>query len=254
VEPTQGAYNPANRLRNGGTVGGDVSIATKFDLKAILSEPPKLHKYGDQLISDWRIDDTTCLELNSRLKPGINTLETGAGLSTIIFAASGCRHTSIVPDKALTDRIQDYCRSANIDTNNVTFIISKSADIIHQLPRSEYDLVLIDGCHGFPSIFVDFYYAAKLLKNGGTLIVDDMHIYTCHLAARFMQSDPGWNVEVMTNRVAVGIKILDTVDTEWTEQPYVVLRSRGNTGTSLLARALRKLGVRLEPFIVRNSR
>jgi hypothetical protein len=230
-----------------------VSIAPKFNLKTILSEPPKLHEDWGQLISNWRIDDTTCLELNSRLKPGINTLETGAGLSTIIFAASGCRHTCIVPDKALTDRIQDYCRSANIDTSNVKFIISKSADIIHQLPRSEHDLILIDGCHGFPSIFVDFYYAAKLLKNGGTLIVDDMHIYTCHLAARFMQSDPGWNVELMTKRVAVGIKVLDTADVEWSNQPYVVLRSRGNTGTSPLARAMRKLLVRIEPFIVRNS-
>ena len=230
-----------------------MSIAPKFNLKTILSEPPKLHEDWGQLISNWRIDDTTCLELNSRLKPGINTLETGAGLSTIIFAASGCRHTCIVPDKALTDRIQDYCRSANIDTSNVKFIISKSADIIHQLPRSEHDLILIDGCHGFPSIFVDFYYAAKLLKNGGTLIVDDMHIYTCHLAARFMQSDPGWNVELMTKRVAVGIKVLDTADVEWSNQPYVVLRSRGNTGTSPLARAMRKLLVRIEPFIVRNS-
>jgi methyltransferase family protein len=242
-----------NRLRYDTIVGGHVSIVPQFDLKTILSKPPKLHESGGQLISDWRIDDTTCLELNSRLKPGISTLETGAGLSTIIFAVSGCRHTCIVPDKALTDRIQDYCRSANIDTGNVKFIISKSADIIHQLPRSEHDLILIDGCHGFPSIFVDFYYAAKLLKNGGTLIVDDMHIYTCHLAARFMQSDPGWNVELMTKRVAVGIKVLDTVDVEWSNQPYVVLRSRGNTGTSPLARALRKLLVRIEPFVVRNS-
>lgn len=231
-----------------------MSTGPKFNLKTTLAEPPKLHECGGQLHSDWRIDDTTCIELDKRVKPGMKTLETGAGLSTIIFAANGCQHTCIVPDKAIVDRIQNYCRSSNIDTRNLELIISKSADTIHQLPRAEYDLILIDGCHGFPSIFVDFYYATKLLKEGGTLIVDDMHIYTCHLAARFMQSDPGWNVELITSRVAIGIKIVDTVDAEWSEQPYVTLRSRGNSRTSLLARALRKLLVRVEPFIVRNSR
>jgi hypothetical protein len=97
------------------------------------------------------------------------------------------------------------------------------------LPRATFDLVLIDGCHGFPSIFVDFYYAAKLLKIGGTLIIDDMHIYTCQLAGRFIQSDPGWNVELKTKRVAVAVKTADTIDMEWINQPFVVRRSRRNT-------------------------
>jgi hypothetical protein len=199
----------------------------KFDLKTLLLHPPKLHELGNQLISDWRIDNTTCLELNSRLKPGLKTLETGAGLSTIIFAANGCRHTCITPDKGQAERIQAYCRSAGIDTSNVKFIINKSSDIIHQVPRSEFDLILIDGCHGFPSIFVDLYYAAKLLKIGGTLIIDDMHIYTCQLTARFLQSDPGWNVELKTRRVAFSVKVADTIDDEWTSQRFVVRRSSG---------------------------
>jgi hypothetical protein len=78
--------------------------------------------------------------------------------------------------------------------------------------------------NGFSSVFVDFImrpYAAKLLKIGGTLIIDDMHIYTCRLAARFIQSDPGWNVELKTKRVAVGIKTAHTIDMEWISQPFV---------------------------------
>jgi hypothetical protein len=176
--------------------------------------------------SSLGIDEKTCRELNGRLKSGMNTLEIGAGLSTIIFAASGSQHTCIMPDKALADRVQDYCRSASIDTNNIRFIISKSCDVIHQLSPSAYDFILIDGCHGFPSVFVDFCYAAKALKLGGTLIVDDLHIYTCDLIACFMQSDPGWNVELMTARVAVATKIADTIDNEWVNQRFVVLRSK----------------------------
>jgi hypothetical protein len=192
----------------------------------MLSDPPKLHDDWDHhLTSDFRIDNTTCFELNSRLKAGLNTLETGAGLSTIIFAANGCQHTCITPLKPEVDRIQDYCRSVNINTSNLNFFIAPSSNIIHQLPRSAFDLILIDGCHGFPSIFVDFYYAAKLLKIGGTLIIDDMHIYTCELAAHFIQSDPGWNVELKNKRAMFGIKVADTIDMEWDSQPFVVRRS-----------------------------
>ena len=213
---------------------------SKFNLNAILSDPPNLNDRGGQLTRDWRIDNKTCIELNSRLKAGLNTLETGAGLSTIIFAASGCQHTCITPAKAEADRIQDYCRSVNIDTSNVNFIIARSSDIIHQLPRSAFDLVLIDGCHGFPSVFVDFYYAARLLKIGGTLIIDDMHIYTCQLLASFIQSDPGWSVELKDNRVAFAIKTADTIDLEWSSQPFVVRRSRNtqNHAPKPLVRAL----------------
>ena len=131
----------------------------KFDLQAILSDPPKLHGTG-QLISDFRIDNRTCFELNRRLKADLNTLETGAGLSTIIFAAKGCQHTCITPLKAEVDRIRDYCRSTNIDTSNVKFIVALSSEIIHQLPRSAFDLVLIDGCQRFFFCFRRFYYAA----------------------------------------------------------------------------------------------
>jgi hypothetical protein len=77
-----------------------------INLKTLLAQPPKLHEEDGQLVSIWRIDDTTCVELNTRLKPGMNTLETGSGLSTIIFAANRCRHTCIVPIKGEVDRIQ----------------------------------------------------------------------------------------------------------------------------------------------------
>ena len=199
-----------------------------LELDSLLAAPPKLHKYQGQLISDWRIDDPTCRKLGGLLKPEMETLETGAGLSTIIFAASGCKHTCVMPDRGLADRIQDYCREAGIDASNIRFIVSKSCDAIHQLQPLGYDLALIDGCHGFPSIFVDFYYASKALKIGGVLILDDMHIYTCHLTALFMQSDAGWKTDLVTDRFVVGIKLSDTIDGEWVNQPFVVARSRNS--------------------------
>lgn len=201
-------------------------MTSKLDLKALIADPPKLHRRGDEPISYWRIDDTTCLELDRRLSPGMKTLETGAGLSTIIFASNACRHTCIMPDQGLADRITAYCQANDIDTSGINFIIASSADIIHQL-KPDYDLALIDGSHGFPSAIVDFYYATKLLKVGGTLIIDDMHIFTCHLIASFMSEDKGWRMDLFTNRVAFGTKIADTIDAEWDVQPFVTSRSAG---------------------------
>ena len=220
-------------------------------LQTLLADPPKFHEAHGRPTSALRIDDETCLELKARLKPGMKTLEIGAGLSTIVFAGSGCQHTCIMPDEKLAYRIQDYCRSLSVDTSNVRFIISGSSDVIHQIGRSAYDLILIDGCHGFPTVFVDFYYAAKALKTGGALIIDDLRIYTCDLIASFMQSDPGWNVELMTIRFAIGVKIAETVDGEWTNQPFVVLRSKGTSPikhpiyfAKITARTLRNEGAR----------
>src|SRR5262245_29107673 len=138
-------------------------MKANLDLKMLVANPPKLHERAGELISNWRIDDTTCFELDQHLAPGIKTLETGAGLSTILFAANRCQHTCIVPDQPLIDRIAEYCRANHIGTDNIDFVVSSSTDAIYSMP-SGYDLILIDGTHGFPAALVDFYYATKMLK------------------------------------------------------------------------------------------
>jgi hypothetical protein len=88
------------------------------------------------------------------------------------------------------------------------------------------DLVLIDGCHGFPGPFIDWYYAASGLKAGGVL-------------CEFLRAEPDWRVEHdFVSRTAVFRKLRDgDVMREWTEQPYTVLHSR----SSVAARARRPL-------------
>ena len=54
-------------------------------------------------------------------------------------------------------------RTGALDANSIV--------VVPQLPEAAYDLALIDGCHGFPTAFVDFLYAARALRVGGTLII-----------------------------------------------------------------------------------
>jgi ubiquinone/menaquinone biosynthesis C-methylase UbiE len=178
------------------------------------------------LISEWRIDDQTVEELDKRLRVGMRTVETGAGLSTIVFAANGCRHTCIVPDQALVDRIVTYCQREGVDHSSIEFVIAKSRDVVYQLTPGAYDIALLDGLHGFPTAYVDFCYLSVALRRYGVLLVDDMHIHTCRSIAEFMESDACWRVEILTSRFVLGVKMDDTggIDGDW-GQPFVFDRS-----------------------------
>jgi hypothetical protein len=61
------------------------------------------------------------------------------------------------------------------------------------LPRhddhSRYDLVLIDGPHGFPFPELEYYYFYPHLKTDGLLVVDDIHIPTISRLADFLSED-----------------------------------------------------------------
>jgi hypothetical protein len=211
-------------------------------LQRMIEDPPKLHVHPrGMLISGWRPDDVTIAQLDRRLKPGMATLETGAGFSTILFAIYGCRHTAIAPDGELFQRIRRYCRENDISLENVELVEAGSTDIVPHLAPDSVDLAMIDGCHGFPTVMVDFLYMTRALRKGGTLIVDDLNIFPCQMVGRFIQSDPAWRVEVFTNQVAFGVKLDETgsVFREWHMQPFVRRRS---TATSLRAKIATALG------------
>jgi hypothetical protein len=196
-----------------------------FDLEAILRNPPKLHKHNGELISTWLLHQDAVRAINSFVLPGMPTVETGAGLSTIVFAANGCDHTCIVPDAGLADRIKTFCSTNSIDTDSVEFVIAKSCDVAFRLEPQSRQLALVDGNHGFPSALLDFFYLGKALKIGGILVQDDMHIYTCQLLASFMQSDDGWSIEQKNSRIVIAKKLADTIEREWTQQTFVKARS-----------------------------
>lgn len=191
-------------------------------------ESDPFHRGGNQgqLVSCWRIDNYTIDALNARLNPGMRTVETGAGLSTVLFALHATTHRCIVPDAELVERIKSFCREHDISTENVTFNIVPSHDIVASLEPHTYDLALIDGLHSFPIAVVDFFYAARALKTGGTLVIDDLHIWTCDTIARFLRESPTWRVTDFTRRVCFAVREGDAGTlVDWRSQPYVWSRS-----------------------------
>ncbi len=169
-------------------------------------------------------------ELATRLRTCRQTLETGCGMSTVLFAAAGARHTVISPLREEHERIRAFCGEMRIVTDKVRFIVGDSRD---ELPRIQepldLDLVLIDGCHAFPSPFIDWFYAARRLRKDGLLIVDDTQIVTGWILREFLLSErERWSVEKEFRRTILFRKRVENVTDgfRWRQQPFCVRTRR----------------------------
>lgn len=213
-----------------------------MDIQKLLAGPPIIHQNNGIPSAESRMDDSTLLFLDRQVQPGMRTLETGSGVSTIVFANRSARHTCIAPDAGQVALIRAYCDQHAIPTGDLEFILETSEDALPRLPRQEiYDLALIDGRHGFPNPIIDWYYIARVLKIGGLVVIDDLHIWTCDLLVNFLRAEPDWALVEETERVAVLRKQGNsTLSNEWRRQPYVRNRSRE---TSSLAKVEYGLGL-----------
>jgi Methyltransferase domain len=154
------------------------------------------------------------------------TLETGAGMSTVVFAAAGAAHITVVPDDKVVARIRQFCGEKGIPLDKVHFEIGTSESVLPSLPLGELDVVLIDGRHGFPAPFIDWHYTAGALKVGGVLIVDDIQLWTGRVLRDFLEEEPGWAVErEFPTTIAFRKTAAGSHAKEWNDQPFVSRQS-----------------------------
>jgi len=59
----------------------------------------------------------------------------------------------------------------------------------------EFDLVFLDANHRFEGVFVDLFYAGRLLRDGGIVFVDDVQLPGVRRAVDFFVANLGWTVE-----------------------------------------------------------
>jgi len=161
----------------------------------------------------------------NNMQPGSVTLETGCGLSTLVFGLTGCHHTAIVPNKS---HIQETIKSAEklgVSLDYVTFIPQRSETYLPTLSSAQkLDAILIDGGHAFPIPMIDWYYTQKQLKESGILIVDDVHLKTVSILYEFLKRQPEWQ-EIRQHQKTVFFQKNEESghDNEWDfwrSQPY----------------------------------
>jgi predicted O-methyltransferase YrrM len=199
-------------------------------LDALLRERPSFHT--DVLapeerrapgVYDWSIGEDVLRWLCTALEPGARTLETGCGYSTVVFAAAGCRHTAISPDRIEHDAVRDWCRRHDV-TADLELVAACSQDVLPRLVPEPLDLILIDGDHAFPAPFIDWYYTAEGLRPGGTLLVDDTQIPTGAVLRDFLLREKGrWLHERDFGKTAVFRRVTDGPVVRglwWGQQPW----------------------------------
>jgi predicted O-methyltransferase YrrM len=230
-----------------------------MNLADVLNDPPKPHKdAADQYIVMGLTVDALKF-ISDNVDRTCATLETGSGLSTIAFALTGARHVAISPADYEFEIIKGYCRERQIPTEQIEFIVGGSERVLPRLELPALDLVLIDGRHGFPAPYIDWFYTAGNLKKGGHVIVDDVWVWSGQVLHDFLDAQPEWQlVADFGSRTSVFKKLDDGSELlEWTQQPFVARTGRLRwidgqlslaaaappaRGSSVVGRALADLG------------
>jgi hypothetical protein len=215
-----------------------------MDLETLLLHPPLLHADRSGRAVSWRAGDRLLRYLDSALREGDATLETGAGISTLVFAMKRCLHTVVVPDQAQVDRILEWCMTEGVASDTLTFKVAPSENVLPQLDPTPLDLVLIDGAHGFPIPMLDWFYAGRRLRAGGMLLVDDMQIWTGRVLYDFLSREPQWSIGYKNGFEFFAARRISCGPTgEWLDQPYVLHRSFASSSTSFTRSVVGRLAL-----------
>jgi hypothetical protein len=153
--------------------------------------PPSLHGESEF----WGLAWEALAWLERNVEPGMATLETGAGASTMVFAARGATHAAVTPSQDEADRIRRACTERGIDAAGVTFHIGRSQDVLPALSVPPLDLVLVDGAHGFPYPVLDWWNLAPRLRTGGRMLLDDAYLPAVAGIVDFARASPAWELE-----------------------------------------------------------
>lgn len=177
------------------------------------SAPPGLHGQSEF----WGLAWEALAFIERTVEPGMATLETGAGASTIVFAAGGADHEAVTPSAEEAERITAECKRRGISTERLHFRIGSSADVLRAWEPRPLDLVLVDGAHAFPYPALDWWFLAPHLKIGGLMLLDDAYMPPVAAVVDYVRDSPAWRLEdPVSFRTAAARKLAEEIPPgEW---------------------------------------
>src|SRR3954453_17700399 len=192
-------------------------------VERILADPPRVHTelYAPPELGVW-LTERECYEfIADRCRPGWRTLETGLGVSTALFLALGAEHTCVVPSESQVDILRRYCVERAIPTDPLPVELGRSEDVLPNLRSEPLDLLFLDGSHGFPTPMIDWFYGARLLRRGGTAVLDDRQLPAVAMLVDYLDADPRWRVVTRTDKWAAFERLSEgPLAEDWYDQPF----------------------------------
>jgi hypothetical protein len=221
------------------------------DLYALLMrERPKLHGFRDgetfkSAVYDWALHPAVLDWIAKHVRPGLRTLETGCGYSTIVFGLWGCHHNAVSPFPEEHQCINEWCRKHGVSVETVTYHNGPSQRVLPAMKPTPLDLVIIDGDHAVPTPLIDFFYTADRVVEAGWLVVDDVQLRSVQQLGDFLDTEkPRWQFVEQVDRTRIYRKRVEGRVIEgihWMKQPFCTAPPPLPPQRSLLARGLRKI-------------
>jgi hypothetical protein len=170
----------------------------------------------------WAVAENMLRFLADYAPTGGTSLETGLGDSTVVFLSRSARHIAVGPAAEEAEAITAFCRQHGISTDGFQHCCGTSDRILPNLDIPVLDIVLIDGQHAFPAPFLDWYYTADRLREGGLLAIDDVGIRTGAVLKEFLVAEPEWELVTDFGRSVVFRRLTSAPVTQkwWGEQPW----------------------------------
>jgi predicted O-methyltransferase YrrM len=146
--------------------------------------------------------------LEELMPPNVKfSAETGCGKSTILFSNVSEHHTVFcLDDREHGDNSSvNYYATCEITKNDRIHTVwgptQKTMPVFKDF--KPYDVVLIDGPHGYPFPEMEYYYFYPHLRAGGILIVDDVHIASIGRMADVIAEDAMFEPVELVSTTAV---------------------------------------------------
>lgn len=158
------------------------------DIAAIADISADFHQSGT-------LSGAVIIEMYSRTRDfeNITSIETGCGKSTLLFSAISRKHFCFTrgnTDGHGDDSLDAVLASPRLNKDAVSFVLGPTQKTLPDFGFADkFDVVFIDGPHGFPFPQLEYYYLYPHLKPGGLLIIDDIHIPTIGQLADFLKED-----------------------------------------------------------------
>lgn len=208
--------------------------------ESLIASPPKFHTWdGGTTWNTGGFDGASLSRLHELVgrfdSPSI--IETGAGCSTLAFLlAPATTVTSIATSAALFERIRTWLDSAGeLEARQTHWDarVGRSEEVLPRLAAdrpNSVDIALIDGGHGWPTVFVDFCYLNHMLRQGGILILDDLQLHSVAELGRLLHMQPGWVIDTEISGKTLAFKKTSDLGylPDFSGQPYIKLRSSGS--------------------------
>lgn len=164
------------------------------------------------------------------------TAETGCGKSTIVFSNISSAHTVFALDDRNLGATSSVLFYENCPITRVERIETVFGPTQQTLPFYNgfraYDCVLIDGPHGYPFPELEYYYFYPHIREGGFLIVDDVHIPSVGRLADFLQEDDMFEMCQLVDTTALfgrtSAPLFDPTGDGWWTQKYNRRRTPAN--------------------------